>query len=255
MERTSYAPGTPSWVDLGTPDIAGASAFYSALFGWNIVDQGPQAGGYCMVEIDGKSVAGLGPAQQPGQPFWTTYFTVESADEAAQRVTDAGGVVVAPPFDVFDMGRMAVCVDPGGAQFSVWESINHIGAQLINQPGTLTWNELNTRDPAGAGPFYSAALGLEPREIEGSQPQYTEWLVAGEPVAGMLTIDDSWPADTPSHWMTYFNVESADATVARVIELGGVVLAPPFPAGPGVVAVVQDPQGAVFAIIELTQLT
>lgn len=253
MEKTSYASGTPSWIDLGTTDIPGAAAFYSSLFGWEVVDQGPEAGGYCMLEIDGKPVAGLGPAQQPGRPTWTTYFTVDNADDTAQRTTEAGGTVVAPPFDVFDSGRMAVCLDPTGAPFAVWQPMKHIGAHLINEPGTLTWSQLDTRDEASAAAFYQAVLGLQARPIEGSEPAYSEWFLGDEAVAGMMPIDDSWPADTPSQWMTYFNVESADATVARVLELGGLVFAGPFPAGPGIIAVVQDPQGGVFAIIEITE--
>ena len=253
MEKTSYAPGTPSWIDIGTPDLPGATAFYSGLFGWDIVDQGPDGGGYCMAEINGKPVAGLGPAQQPGPPFWTTYVTVEDADASAEKVTAAGGQVVVPPFDVLDVGRMAVCIDPTGAPFSLWQAAKHIGSNLVNEPGTLIWNELTTRQPDKARAFYSEVFGWVPQEDESSGAPYTQWQLDGESIGGMMVMDDSWPADVPSQWMVYFNVASASASVAKAVELGGTVIVETFPAGPGLIAIVQDPQGAVFSLLEITQ--
>ncbi len=254
MEKTSYAPGTPSWIDIGTPDVPGASAFYSALFGWEIVDQGPDAGGYCMAEIGGRPVAGLGPAQQPGPPYWTTYITVEDTNAAAEKVTAAGGLVVVPPFDVFDSGRMAVCLDTVGAPFSVWQPNKHIGSHLVNQPGTLTWNELTTREPDKAKAFYGELFGWVAQEDEAvTGTPYTQWLLEGASIGGMMVMDDKWPADVPSHWMVYFNVASIADSVAKVVELGGTVIVEPFPAGPGLIAVIQDPQGAMFSLLEITR--
>ena len=253
MERTSYAPGTPSWIDLGTPDLAGASAFYTGLFGWEIVDMGPDAGGYCMAEIGGKPIAGLGPAQNPGPPYWTTYITVESADEAAAEIEAAGGQVIVPPFDVFTSGRMAVFIDTVGAAFSIWEPRDHIGCHLVQQPGALSWNELTTRDPAAAKAFYTEVFGWVPDDTPVTDTPYTQWMLDGAPVGGMIVMDDRWPTEVPSHWMVYFDVASIEESVATVAELGGAVIVPPFPAGPGICAVVKDPQGAMFSLIEITQ--
>jgi predicted enzyme related to lactoylglutathione lyase len=252
VEKTSYAPGTPSWIDLGTPDLAGATAFYSALFGWEIVDQGPEAGGYCMAEIGGKPVAGLGNAQQPGPPYWTTYITVESADAAVDKVKSAGGQVLVEAFDIFDSGRMAVFMDPTGAVFSVWQPVKHTGAALVNEPGTLIWNELTTREPDKARAFYTEVFGWAAEDDPAAGPTYTQWTLDSESIGGMIVMDDKWPSEVPSHWMVYFNVANAEQSVARVTELGGAVVVPPFPAGPGICAVVQDPQGASFSLIEVT---
>src|SRR5688572_8759415 len=136
-KRTAYPPGTPSYVDIGTPDPEAASKFYSALFGWTVNDLGEEAGGYRMAQIAGDDVAGIGPAQNPGPPYWTTYFTVEDADITAKKVEAAGGSVLAAPFDVFDGGRMAVFMDPNGAAFNVWQPKGSIGAYRVNEHGTL----------------------------------------------------------------------------------------------------------------------
>lgn len=253
MERTTYPPGTPSWVDLGTTDLPGATAFYSALFGWDVVDQGPDAGGYCMAEIDGKPVAGIGPAQNPGPPYWTTYVSVANADEATTKVEAAGGTVIVPPFEVLDVGRMAVFFDTVGAAFSVWEPRKHAGAGLVQQPGTLSWNELNTREPDKAKTFYSEVFGWVPDDMPVTGTPYTQWMLDGTAVGGMIKMDEQWPAEVPSNWMVYFDVANAADSAAKITELGGTVLVPPFPAGPGICVVAQDPQGAAFSLIEITE--
>lgn len=252
MEMTSYEPGTPSWVDLGTPDIPVARKFYTELFGWQIHDAGPDAGGYCMAYLRDKPVAGLGPQQNPGPPYWTTYISVADADATAAAVSAAGGQVFMPPMDVFTFGRMAVFADAGGAPFAVWQPGEHIGAGLTVEPGTLCWNELNTREPDKAKAFYAAVFGWGAGEQQGS-PAYTEWTNNGRTVAGMITMDESWPPGVPSHWMTYFAVADADQSVARVTELGGQVRVPPTDIPPGRFAVVADPAGAVFSVIALDE--
>lgn len=238
---------------MGSPDLPGSIAFYSGLFGWAVIDQGPDAGGYCMAELDGKPVAGLGPAQQAGPPYWTTYISVEDANATADAVTAAGGQVLVPPFDVFDSGRMAVCIDTVGAVFSIWQAKEHIGARLVNEPGTLTWNELTTREPAKAKEFYGAVVGWVAQDDDVTGTPYTQWLLDGTSVAGMIEMDDKWPTEVPSHWMVYFNVSSADESVARAVKLGATVTVPAFPAGPGVIAVLKDPQGAMFSVVEIQQ--
>ncbi|HEY2331192.1 MAG TPA: VOC family protein, partial [Acidimicrobiales bacterium] len=148
MEKTDYAPGTPTWIDLGVPDIPKAAAFYGSLFGWTAEEAGPaeETGGYCNFTYKGHRVAGLGPAMNPGPPFWTSYFAVTDADAAVAKAKELGGQVFAEPMDVMDQGRMAVLADPTGAAFSVWQAGIHKGAELVNEDNTWCWNELSTRD-------------------------------------------------------------------------------------------------------------
>ena len=244
----NHAPGTPSWVDLGTPDIAGALAFYSGLFGWEGEDQGEEAGHYTMCRLRGKAVAALGPQQNPGPPVWMTYITVASAEQAAVLIPAHGGTVLVPPFDVFDAGRMAVAVDNAGTAFSIWEPGRHIGAEIVNEPGTLCWNELTTRDKESAKAFYPAVFGWEAQD----HGEYLEWSLDGRVIAGcMPMVGATWPEEIPNHWMTYFAVEDCDASAARVAELGGNVAVPPTDIPQGRLAVCNDPTGGTFSIIAM----
>src|SRR5947208_13066088 len=160
-ERTSHEPGTPSWVDLGSPDTQGAAAFYHGLLGWEAeMDPRPEAGGYGLFTLRGKRVAGLGPQMNPQMPpYWSVYVTVADADATLQQAKDAGGTVVAGPMDVFDAGRMGVIQDPVGSFISVWQPDQHIGASLVNEHGTFAWNELATTDLEAARSFYTALFG------------------------------------------------------------------------------------------------
>ncbi len=253
MEVTSYAPGTPSWVDLGTPDPQAAAAFYSALFGWEISEGPPEAGGYRMCMLRGLPVAGLGPqmnAEMP--PFWTTYVSVADADETTAAAAAAGGQVIVPPMDVLDVGRMAIFADTVGAVISVWQPRAHIGAGIVNEPGSICWNELATRDPGAAISFYDAVFGWVAHGTDMGDFVYTEFQVHDRPVAGMMPMGPQFPAEVPSHWAVYFAVADADASVARVTELGGSVHVPPMDIPMvGRFALCQDPQGAMFHVLAL----
>jgi uncharacterized protein len=251
-EVTKYEPGSPSWVDLASPDPADASRFYAGLFGWSIVEGPPEAGGYRMCEIDGKAVAGISMQMNPDMPpWWTTYISVANADETAAAITDDGGSVVMEPFDVLDVGRMAVAADPTGAMFSIWQPRLHIGAGIRNDANTLCWNELTTRDPQRSIEFYGAVFGWTANILPmAGAANYTEFRLGDHAIAGMMPMEgDSWPADLPNHWMVYFAVEDCEAAVARVEELGGKVMVAPTDVPPGRFAVVNDPQGAVFSVI------
>src|SRR5262245_23569698 len=158
MEMQSYEPGVPSWVDLGTPDLDKAAAFYGGLFGWNCPEGPAEAGGYRVCDIGGKSVAGIGPQQNPGPPVWAMYVNVTSADDTAAAVTANGGQSFVPPMDVLDAGRMAVLADPIGAVFGVWQAGMHKGAELVNEPGTFSWAELVTDDVPASKAFYGAVF-------------------------------------------------------------------------------------------------
>jgi predicted enzyme related to lactoylglutathione lyase len=246
-----YPDGVFSWIDLTTTDIHAAQAFYSALFGWEI-DEGPaETGYYTQFRLGGYSVAGGGQMRpemmESGAPsVWTSYVNVEDIDTAAARVTEAGGVVFVGPMDVMEEGRLALVQDPTGAPFGMWQSGRHTGAQLVNQPNTWVWNELQTRDKARAKGFYSRVFGWTGQEDEGG---YVGWLQDGRVHCGGMAIEESW-GDVPSNWSVYFLVEDPDAMAARVAELGGRVVVGPQQAGNlGRFFVAQDPQGAIFSAI------
>jgi uncharacterized protein len=255
MEITSYTPGTPCWVDLGSPDPAATSNFYAQLFGWTVEDMGPDSGGYRMCSLRGKPVAGLGPQTRDDvPPYWTTYISVSDADVAANAVRKAGGQVFMEPMDVMDAGRMAVFADTTGAAFSVWQPNRHIGAGLINETGTVCWNELNTRHVEQAKEFYRDVFGWNAVSQPMGESTYVEWKVDDRTVGGMMPMDQRWPADAPSHWLPYFAVDDTDAAVAKVSELGGTVHVAPTDIPPGRFSVVSDPYGAVFSLIRLNPM-
>lgn len=246
------APGFANWVDLGTSDLATATAFYAGLFGWEPqVSPDPRYGGYTIFTLDGETVAGAGPLFDPAQPVaWSSYFATDDADETARRVGAAGGKVLAAPFDVGDQGRMASFLDPAGAPFGVWEGRAMPGAELLDSPGALTWNELTTRDVDAAIAFYGAVFGWTGREQNLGDTPYVVWERDGHMVGGLMPmIGDIWPADLPAHWMVYFAVDDCDAAADRAAALGGVVSVPPTNIPMGRFAVLNDPQGAVFSVL------
>jgi predicted enzyme related to lactoylglutathione lyase len=252
--RTSYTQGTPNWVDLQTTNQDAAKAFYSGLFGWTYDDQPmPQGPVYSMAMLGGHPVAAIAP-QSPEMaaagvpPVWNTYLAVDSVDEAAAKVEAAGGKVAMAPFDVMDAGRMAFVMDPAGAPVALWQANQHIGAMLVNEPGTLAWNELITADP-GAIKFYTDVLGLTTSTMDmGAGGDYTLFEVGGQQVGGSMA--PPMPG-IPNHWQVYFAVDDTDAAAAKAAELGGTVQVPPFDTPVGRIAVIGDPQGAVFSIIKL----
>ena len=248
-ERSQYAPGTFSWVDLATTDPDAAKAFYGALFGWQAEDVPVPGGYYSMQRVDGKDVAAIA-GQPPAQrnagvpPAWQSYVTVASADEAAQRAGELGGSVHAPAFDVMEAGRMAVIQDPEGAYFMVWEPKNHVGAGLVNAPGAFCWNELAAADLDSAPGFYSDLFGWRAEPFEGAPTRYLTIKNGQQTNGGMR---EKQPEEPP-RWLVYFAVADLDAGVAKLSELGGSTIAGPFEMAMARMAVVQDPQGAVFAL-------
>lgn len=251
MDVERYEDGVPSWVDLGTPDMAGASEFYGGLFGWDVQVGPPEAGGYALAYLRGRTVAGLGPQQNPGPPFWTTYVNVADAEAVAARAQAHRGQVLVAPMDVMEQGRMAVLADPAGAIISVWQAKGHPGAGVVNEPGAYSWSELVTVDTDGAAAFYPAVFGWTVQRHGGGDGAYDEWQVAGRSVAGMMPKPPEMPADIPPHWAVYFAVTDADEAVERVRELGGSVLLEPIDIEPGRVAAVMDPSGAAFNVMAM----
>src|SRR6185436_10751228 len=167
-EFSSYAHGTPCWVDVTSHELDRTVEFYGGLFGWEAEqDPRPEAGGYTMFTLRGKYVAAASPPQEEGIPaHWTTYIASDDVDDTAAKIRDAGGMLFTEPFDVFDSGRMTVAQDPTGAVFGVWQANEHLGAQLANEPGTLLWNQCQTSDPDRAAAFYQAAFGHEIDEVD-----------------------------------------------------------------------------------------
>ena len=257
MKITSYAAGTPCWVDLGVADVTAAIGFYGGLLGWTGEPGPPETGGYVMCLLDGVPVAGIGPQMMPDAPAaWTTYLASDDMDSTVARVTYAGGHVLAPAMDVMTFGRMAVFLDPSGAAFGSWQKRDFIGAGIVNEPGALAWNELLTYDVEGAKTFYREAFALDGVVSETSgDVAYTEWQVDGRTVGGMISLDlPQFPPDVPPHWMTYFATDDVDAAVAKVTALGGSVSVPPMEIPVGVFAVVADPEGAFFSLIQMTTI-
>jgi predicted enzyme related to lactoylglutathione lyase len=271
-ERDGYLPGVPSWVDTSQPDPDAAVAFYGGLFGWDFEDAMPpdSPGKYFIARLRGGEVAAVGSSPEGGPPMavWNTYVCVESADETTARVQAAGGRVLKEPFDVMDAGRMAVFADPEGAVFCVWQANQHKGARIVNEPGSLNFNGLNTRDAEGAKSFYGSVFGWETLDLGGGVemwrlPGYGDFLEQSNPglregmaesgapegfedvVASLNPIADD-QADVPAHWSVTFAVDDADATADRAAKLGGRVVVPPFDAPWVRMTVISDPQGATF---------
>ncbi|MEO7430178.1 MAG: VOC family protein, partial [Acidimicrobiales bacterium] len=186
MEMTKYEHGTPSWIDLGTPDLEGAIAFYSGLLGWDVEIGPPEMGRYSMATLRGKNVAGLADQQQPGPVWWSSYVSVDDIDDVLARVEKAGGTVAMPAMEIPEAGRMAVTQDIGGAFISFWEPAAHIGAELVNEPGTLCWNELATRAVDESLAYYADVLGWTAVSI--GDGAYYELHRGDAPIGGLLPL-------------------------------------------------------------------
>jgi predicted enzyme related to lactoylglutathione lyase len=246
-ERTSYPPGTFSWVDLQTSDQDAAKAFYADLLGWEYEDVpiGDDAT-YAMAKLQDHSVAAIGGSQDESiPPHWNCYVTVADADASAARAAELGATLLAEPFDVFDAGRMAAFADPQGAVLSVWQAKENIGAGLVNVPGALTWNDLISPDLEASAAFYRDLFGWQIEEIPGSDGQYWSITNGGRMNGGIMPMP---PGGHPA-WNLYFAVEDVDAAVARAGELGaGTVMGPMDIPNGSRLAVIRDPQNAVFSV-------
>lgn len=253
--RDGYPQGMPSWIDLQTTDQEGAKAFYSTLFGWELDDQPlPMGGHYTMASLDGGDVAGIG-AQPPGAPegmppVWTTYFAVDDLGEVVARVEAAGGQVVMPPMQVMESGSMALVADPTGGIAGLWQAAQHKGAGTVNQPGALIWNELITPDPDTAASFYDAILGTTHQTGPMGDDDYTVINVDGRSVAGAMSLPEH--AGVPTAWTVYFGTDDIAATVAKARELGATIFNE-VDSPVGRIAVIGDPQGAVFQVMQPTE--
>lgn len=254
-ERSGYADGEPCWADVTTPDLEAGKRFYGAVFGWEFQDTGPDFGHYTMALKDGKEVAAVTPPA-PGTdsgvpPAWSTYLASSDAGATAARVEANGGKIIMGPMEIPGSGHMLVGFDPSGAPFGVWQPGGHLGSKLFGEPGALSWAEINTRDGAAADGFYQALFGYQQQQIgDGDTFDYTLWTIDGRQVCGRQRMGADFPAAIPPHWMPYFGVDDADAAIQRITEEGGQVRMGPFDSPYGRVAVIADPHGAVFSIID-----
>ncbi len=251
---TAWPEGTPCWVDLGVADIKKAITFYSAQFGWDIEEGGPEVGGYSLATIGGRNVAGIGPKmggeQQP--TMWTTYLAVDDADATAAKVKGAGGQVmmdVMDVMDVMDLGRMAVATDSTGGVFGIWQAGKHTGVQVANVPGALTWNEQMSHDFEAAKAFYGAVFGYEFADMSTPDFAYATLNLQGRPAGGIGAYPPGVPAGTPGSWAVYFAVADTDAAVARATAAGGTLVHQPTDTPYGRMAMVSDDQGAGFSLM------
>jgi predicted enzyme related to lactoylglutathione lyase len=276
-DREGFPPGVPCWIDLWPPAPDEAVTFYGGLLGWEFDERTPPGAGgrYIVAQLGGQDVAAIGDTHEPEAlaPVWSTYVCVGSAEDTAAAVRAAGGRVDAGPFDLGDFGRTAVCADPAGAAFRLWQPGSHRGAQLVNAPGSWNWSDLHTRDPQGAVEFYGAVFGWVAATTEFGDalmwqvPGYGDVLAERDPTLRERHADpgvpagfsdaigwlqpiaaDTAPADVASHWHVTFAVDDADATAARAAELGGAVVAEPMDAGPVRMAEIADPWGGEFTV-------
>jgi len=234
-------------VDVSVDDVAKASSFYEALFGWDIRSGGPEAGGYAIAHKNGRIAAGVGPKMgDPAQPsVWTTYLAAEDADATAGKIKAAGGQLLVEPMDVLKEGRMALAVDPAGAVFGLWESGNTAGIGLANEPGSLCWNEQLSGDFAASKAFYRAVFGYEYQDMSGDGFSYAMVMVDGHEVGGIGSQQD----DAPAGWFAYFAVADTDASLAQAQGLGGTVVRPGWDSEYGRMAGLTDDQGAMLFLV------
>jgi predicted enzyme related to lactoylglutathione lyase len=250
------AHGIAGWADVAVPDVEAGKAFYNGVFGWETVDgAGGESMPYVMFTLDGSLVAGMGPlgedqaaAGQP--PAWSTYIIVDDVDAIYERAIELGATSLMEPMQILDAGRMVFIIDPVGAPVGFWQSGTHDGAEVFNEYNTQTWNDLASRDVEGAIAFYTTLLGWEAAEFPGEIASFTTFSNDGRMNGGTYDMSGNLPDKIPPHWLTWFRVESCASTAARVVELGGSVRSEPSDTAAGISAVVADPFGAVFAVIE-----
>ena len=263
---TEYAPGMPSWIDLSTPDQAGAKAFYSELFGWTYTDNpisaDDQSQFYSMAQIGEETAGGIFTlsnemAEAGMPPCWQLYFTVAEVDASVARAVELGGSVLQEPFDVepapgMAVGRVAVIQDPGGAVACLWQPISHIGATVRQEHGTFEWVECLSSDQDATVKFYEDLFGASFMSMPGMEEGYYKvGMIDGQPAFGVMNIPPELAAqDVPPHWGLYFRVDDVDAAIAAATANGGKIANAAFDApGIGRIGHILDPQGVSLGLM------
>lgn len=247
--------GLPCWVDLSATDLAAAMAFYSQLFGWDVVTNETPMGDDVIGSVDGRDVAGMmaKPEELAGSPSaWTIGFFVDDLETTVSTVTAAGGDVVSSPAEISNGARVALIADPNGARLALISGPRPSGRYLSTAPGAVSWVELMSRHPDRAVRFYREVFGWEAATQDTGTVAYTTFSRDGVEIAGLIPTPDHLPDEVPDSWSTYFTTTDCAATTARAVELGGDVLLTPTATPAGLFAVLTDPEGAVFQIMEYT---
>ena len=246
----------PSWVDISSGDAGASREFYGKLFGWDVeVNPDPLYGGYALARIGGQDAAGIGPKMDPNGPTaWALYIGTDDVDALAKKVMTAGGNVVMAPFDVGEQGRMAVFQDPAGAFISAWQG-TRMGGFQTDAPNSFGWAELNARGVDNALPFYTTVFGwtVKTSPMGEGQPDYNEFQIGDESVAGAWEMNPMVPAEVPSYWQVYFAVDDVDAAFRKAVELGAREINAPMEYPGGKFAIVADPQGAGFGLLKTSE--
>ena len=258
-EVGSYAPGTFCWMELATPDVGASKSFYSQLLGWNWTDAPmSETMVYTMLQKNDRFVGGLFQIQQDMlaqgvNPHWVCNISTDDVEAVTARVREAGGNVISEPFDVFDAGRASVVADPTGATFGIWQKVEHIGARLIQEPGSLGWNELYTTDTEAANALYAGVFGWDraTHQVGPEAEDYHEFTLGEMHVAGMIQIKPSW-GEVPSNWGSYFCVEDIEASFQKAHDLGAQVVVPLMKEADLRFCYLHDPQGVYFGLMQMT---
>lgn len=253
MPAPTLVLGAPCWIDLYSSDPERAQDFYGRLLGWTTMDPGPEYGGYFLFQRDGKVVAGCmrNDGEQGAPDMWTTYLSTDDADRTAEAARKHGGSVIVEPMDVTQNGRMALVTDPSGAAVGVWQPREVKGSEVRGEVGTPAWFELHTNGYEAAVGFYRDVFGWDTHTMS-DEPNF-RYTTLGEGEAALAGIMDATvyrPADVPSAWEVYFQVEDADAKVAETVELGGTVEHEPHDTPYGRLAALADPTGTRFKLLQ-----
>ncbi len=253
-QRTTYTEGTPSWIDLPCKDVDAAKTFYSTLFGWSYEEHPTDQGQPYIQAMKGEGqVAGMmkqSPEQEKMPAMWNVYVAVDDVDATTEKAKSAGAQIIMAPMDVMDAGRMSWIMDPFGATLGLWQSKKHIGATVVNEPSTFTWAEIFAPDTDKVTAFYNEVLGLEKEVLEMGDMPYTAFKAGDRTVAGTMP---PLMEEAPSHWHIYFGTADCDKTAEDAKAAGGTVKVEPCDTPVGKMAVIQDPQGAVFSVIQLNE--
>lgn len=253
-----YLHGQFSWIDIMTPDLRASRNFYSELFDWDMVDIPIDGGGvYVEFQFAGRAVAGMGEMPNDlsnrGTPAaWSSYINVDDVDATADEAEFLGATIEMPPMQVMNEGRMAILVDPVGARISLWQPGEHLGAEQVNSPTSLCWNELVTPNPEESLRFYGDLFDWEFRRSDEDDSLYYEILNRGRANGGVIEMTEEWGSIAP-HWMPYISVFDCDETLEKAIKLGASIDMDPVDITPGRFAVVIDPQGAAITVMKLNE--
>ena len=250
--RDDAPAGAPCWVELFTSDPDRARNFYGEIFGWTSEDAGEEYGGYIGFAKDGHKVAGAmrNDGSDPNaSDFWTVYLASKDVEQTVTSSNEHGGQVFVPVMDVVALGRMALLADAGGAAVGVWEPGEHRGFEIWNETGAPGWFELHTRSYDETVAYYCDVFGWTTQVMSDTPEFRYTVLTDGDAQLGGVMDDSIFPDDAPGGWQIYFAVDDADATLAKVVELGGAIVMPAEDTPFGRLAGATDPTGTFFKLI------